>query len=149
MPIDSLFVLFGFITYRVISRAFEIIRAFYIDIIDSKKKNVFINSNQRIVLATKSYFEIILNFTTLNFLGTIIYKKFKYNYFVYFFELGSTSPRTSYLNLPSLSNIFYKSFGITTFTDASINSIFGALQIITTLVLVLFALAGYLNNKGG
>lgn len=139
----------GFFFMRVISRSFEIGYAFFQDITDTRKKNPFLKSNKRIILATISYLEIIFNFASLNLLGLFIYKKFHYKYCLFFVEKGPISPTTLGLTLPDIMTIFYKNFGITTFTNASVNSIFGAIQIITTLILVLFALAGYLNNKGG
>ncbi|WP_330111832.1 hypothetical protein VSU16_03555 [Cetobacterium somerae] len=143
------FLFCGFFFMRVISRSFEIGYAFFRDITDTSKKNPFLKSNKRIILATKSYLEIIFNFASLNLLALFIYKKFHYKYYLFFVEKGPISPTTLGLTLQDIMTIFYKSFGITTFTNASINSIFGAIQIITTLILVLFALAGYLNNKGG
>lgn len=152
----------GFFLMRSLSRSIEIGVAFFKDITDSKRKNPFLNSNERIKLACKSYLEIIFNFATLNFLGTIVYKKIGYSYLKNCFEIleNNNSLLTlnfndninfliNYINInDNPSEIFLKSFGITTFTNATVTSLSGVIQIITTLILVLFALAGYLNNKG-
>ncbi|MGL4867916.1 MAG: hypothetical protein ACRC4S_04555, partial [Cetobacterium sp.] len=45
-------------------------------------------------------------------------------------------------------DILLKSIGTTTITDVTLNSFFSIIQVFTTLILVFFGLAGYLNNKG-
>ena len=151
-----------FFVCRTISRSIEIGVAFFKDITDSKMKNPFLNSNNRIKLASKSYIEIIFNFATLNFLGTIIYNEFKHTYLKYCFEILNNNIPQLIFNFNNKTILFsdhisisdnpidilLKSFGITTFTNASVTSLSGIIQIMTTLILVLFALAGYLNNKG-
>lgn len=162
--IDFIYFFTTFFTYRAISRSSEIGIAFFYDITDSKIKNPFLNSNKRIKLASKSYIEIIFNFATLNFLGTFLYQYLnsKFEFLKSIFEIiGDNTPQLIFdisdntIELTSNSiikdnpiDIFLKSFGITTFTNATVTSLSGIIQIITTLILVLFALAGYLNNKG-
>lgn len=144
------FIYFYFICFRVFSRSVELIGAFFLDIIDLKTKNLFLNSNDRILLATRSYIEIIFNFTTLNYLASVMYKN---NYILYenIFTLFKINPNII-LNDTNIQMdfivIFIKSFAISTLSDATVDSLFSVLQVLTSLVLVLFALAGYLNNKG-
>lgn len=141
---------FYFICFRVFSRSIELIGAFFLDIIDSKPKNIFLNSNDRIILATRSYIEIIFNFTALNYLASVMYKN---NYILYknIFTLFRINPdkvldSTNIQMNPII--IFINSFGTATLSNATVDSFFSILQVLTSLVLVLFALAGYLNNKG-
>lgn len=151
-----LYILFAFLVTRCYSRAFELIFAFYKDITDSKRKNPLLKSNRRISLATKSYVEVIFNFATVNFFAAFLcYKDINLNlgnlFSIYYnspydnaFDFLGTN---SSINLNPFS-ILLRSFGNNTFTDVRLDSFFSVLQILTTLVLVLFALAGYLNNKG-
>ncbi|WP_291943395.1 hypothetical protein, partial [Cetobacterium sp.] len=82
IKLNNIFLYFctTFFAYRCLSRSFEIGSAFFKDITDSKMKNPFLNSNKRIILASKSYIEIIFNFATLNLLGAIISDKFNSTY---------------------------------------------------------------------
>lgn len=47
----------------------------------------------------------------------------------------------------SLITSFIDSFGMSTSTAASLTSLMSILQIITTLTIILFAFAGYLNSE--
>lgn len=139
----------GFMLSRAFSRSIEIIIAFFFDIIDSKKKNKYLKSNRRIILSTRSYFEVILNFATLNFLGFWINKinNFSTSFLRYVITIFPLSKDKTPEDITPFFTLI-KSFGTSTATSATVDSIFSVLQVITSLTIVLFALAGYLNNKG-
>lgn len=121
-PTDTLFRYFLFL--RVISRSFEIMIAFYDDVIDDTKKKSSLKPNDRMKLAVRSYFEIII-------LNTLTYALLKGKY---------------------ASESVFTSIGVSTFTSVKFcdflqyNS-FIAHQLFTSLCLVSFALARYIGEK--
>ena len=134
--------------FRIRSRSIEIILAFFNDVITSKNTSK-LSKFERIKLAAFSYFENILNFA--------IFYLFSYNYFYYYGIFSNTSPylsslfeelKTIYPPDQSLNIIFFisKSFYISTGTNVGGLNLFFALQILTSLTLVIFAVAGYLGN---
>lgn len=145
----NLYIFICFLCFiRIVSRSVEIILAFFNDIITSKNMSN-LSKFERIKLAVFSYFENILNFT--------IFYLFSYNYFYYYGIFSNTSPylRSLFEELktipPSnqpLNIIFFisKSFYISTGTNVGGINLFFALQILTSLTLVIFAVAGYLGD---
>lgn len=117
--LKNIFTLFFFC--RCVSRSFEIIFAFFKDIVDDDVKNPLLKPKIRIILAINSLLETIINFSIFYFLD----------------NLPSTSLKDSFLY----------SFGMSTSTAATLNSLMSILQIITTLTIIIFAFAGYLNYK--
>ncbi|MGL5934316.1 MAG: hypothetical protein ACRCZI_01685 [Cetobacterium sp.] len=142
--VEILKFLLAFFSFRTLSRSFEIGYAFFYDIIDSKKKNPYLKSNRRIILASKSYIEIIFNFANINLLAAFLYKENKSEFLKKVFSIFETEKEM----ITSWWEILLKSIGTTTLTDVTLNSFFSMVQVFVTLILVLFGLAGYLNNKG-
>lgn len=127
VPTDTLFRYFLFL--RVISRSFEIMIAFYDDVIDDTKKSSSLKPNDRMKLAVRSYFEVII-------LNTLTYAMLKNK---------------------NVSESVFTSIGVSTFTsvefcnririDILLYNSFIALQLFTSLCLVSFALARYIGEK--
>ncbi|MGL5056536.1 MAG: hypothetical protein ACRC6A_04085 [Fusobacteriaceae bacterium] len=126
-------VLFFFI--RTYSRSYEIIIAFFNDVTKNNPKNPLLTPPARVKLAIISLFETIFNFAVLDYL---------------FSKLGANK-KYFYSNLISendqLPNSLISSFGMSTSTAATLKSFTSILQIITTLVIIIFALAVYLNSE--
>lgn len=136
-----LIVLFGgFVFCRTISRSFEITFAFYDDI-HQTKKNSALTSGERISLAVRSYFEIIINFTVVYF----IFEKFE--------KLVNGTFLTQQPIGSGIFDFIFYSFGISSFTDVSFegNSLywnsFVLLQLLSSMCLVYFALAKYIGDN--
>lgn len=124
---DSYFIKY-IIIFRVVSRSFEIMFAFYNDVIDKNEKASNLDPTDRLRLATRSYFETIINYTLVYFI----------------------------INNKKMIDNFFKSIGISTFTKVDFNGdeklfiytkIFILLQLFTSICLVYFALAKYIGDK--
>jgi hypothetical protein len=146
--------LIGFIGYRCISRSLELIISFYEDAISVNKKSD-LTSSDRVLLAIKSYVEVILNYAIFYHLISIFNKfSFKkeeiYNIFdIAHKNLSLTDSTLIPVQLDILSSLF-KSIGISTFSGIGTShlGIFSSIHIFTSFVLVVFAIAVYLANIG-
>lgn len=133
-------ILFSIVLIRSIMRSFEIINAFYKDIKEDKKKSS-LEPGDRIGLAVKSYFEIIVNFTCVYYL------------------LASFCGNFQFSNIDALKlsdgifSFMLYSLGIATFTNVKFNdesiivNAFVVLQLISCMCLTYFALAKYIGTK--
>jgi len=129
-----------FLFFRIVSRSLEVIFAFVADVTteNGKVKTSNLNRYDRLTLAINSYIEIVLSYAI---------------FYYFLFEKTSKSK-----GLHFIDNLF-KSIGTMTFTDvkflgeSSKSSVFLfhnlalSLQIITSLVLVVFAIASYLSSE--
>jgi len=129
------YILISFVVYRTISRSVEIIIAFGKDAITRQNRSN-LQKFDRIELAIKSYFEVLINFTTI--------------YFLLFFDSSE-----------KIIDAFFFSLGINTLTDVPfrdflsdcllqnnilINKFLIALHVLTILTLVVLALAMYISD---
>lgn len=133
-----------FLILRIISRSLEICFAFYIDVTSQEVKNTDLKKTDRLTLAVISYSELILSYATIYML------------------LNNINAR--YMNM---KGVFYQLFdnillsiGNITLSDSSLSYIYKdgilieldnikylmALQIISGLVLTVFAVASYLGK---
>lgn len=116
-----------FVLVRCISRSIEIVVAFYKDVVYKQRKSSSLKSGERITLAVKSYIDVIIMYGC-------VYDLFK---------------------IFNCNNIFYaliRSFGISTFTEVEYNGVILAsliisLQVLTSMVLVIFSLARYIGEE--
>ncbi|MGL5051539.1 MAG: hypothetical protein ACRC6E_13065 [Fusobacteriaceae bacterium] len=136
-----------FWAYRTVSRSFEIIIAFYNDVTkDIGVNNSRLKKSERIKLATTSYFEVILNFGILYCLiyntavGTPLFNFFKW-ICPDIKELICTTEFTRNIATFIMSSVF-------TSTGTKIVGInpFFILQLLTSLCLIVFAIAGYMGD---
>lgn len=141
-----------FLAIRAISRSLEIGYAFYKDIFQGDKKSNLV-SDDRIKLAVKSYFEIIVNFATV----------------YYFLDLFNTIINYSvFMNRDVLFEALFFSVGVSTFVGVEFDfgnicckycgtltsncyflekNILIAIQLFSSMCLVYFALAKYIGDQ--
>ncbi len=121
-----------FILFRVVSRSFEIIFAFTNDIISSEEKKSNLVRSERIKLALKSYFEIIILYAWV------------------YLILGNGIN----ISCSDIIDSFFSSFGMASLVSVDLSLIkkielepfFKVLEIITSMSLIYFALAGYIGE---
>ncbi|MGL6167733.1 MAG: hypothetical protein ACRC0Y_05520 [Fusobacteriaceae bacterium] len=136
-----------FWAYRTISRSFEIMFAFYKDVTKNPEKNESkLLKFERIKLAVISYFEIILNSGILYYL--IYNAKVDIPLFNFF---NSICPDIQNLICgsgfnPKIIPFVMSSVFILTGTKVVGINLFFILQLITSLCLVVFAIAGYMGD---
>ncbi|MGL4998075.1 MAG: hypothetical protein ACRC5T_03830 [Cetobacterium sp.] len=139
-----------FWAYRTISRSFEIMFAFYKDVTkDPEKNDSKLLKFERIKLAVISYFEIILNFGILYYL---IYNAKPniplFNFFNWICPDIQSLICGSGFN-PKIIPFVMSSLFISTGTKVVGINPFFILQLVTSLCLVIFAIAGYMGDVKG
>ncbi|MGL6130995.1 MAG: hypothetical protein ACRCZ9_05215 [Fusobacteriaceae bacterium] len=152
IPRDSFGMKFALIfwAYRTISRSFEIMIAFYKDVTkDPEKNDSKLLKFERIKLAVISYFEIILNSGILYYL--IYNAKVDIPLFNFF---NSICPDIQNLICgsgfnPKIIPFVMSSVFISTGTKVVGINPFFILQLLTSLCLVVFAIAGYMGDVKG
>ncbi len=135
----------GFVIFRIISRSIEIIIAFGTDVTSdsSKSKSSSLSKNERIKLAIKSYFDIIVMYFPVYFLFQSCVKKcccFSY-YCCCLESQGFCESVLKSFGVSTLSNAGFKDY---VFVDTFI-----ILQVLTTITLVSLSIAIYvsMNDK--
>lgn len=129
------------IVSRTIARSVEIMIAFFIDTIDSNKKQTNIQPHERVILATFSLIEITLLFAAVYLFIDISS----------LFQMIPNVDESLYRNFDNIYFFFY-SFGITTYKSVAFKDLGNThrlailLQVITSMVLILFTLARYIGE---
>ncbi|MBI4855859.1 MAG: hypothetical protein HY818_03845 [Acetobacterium woodii] len=164
--------LFSFFSVRAISRSFEILLAFYKDIHDDDKSSNLAPSD-RIKLAVRSFFEIIINFILVYYFLDLIHissQEIKLPisiinnvYPTYFDFCVTTIINTTFISFKYFLNSTLTSLGTSTFVDVNFVPVnneldpyaniwknsFLILQLFSSMCLTYFALARYIGDQSG
>lgn len=119
-----------FILLRALSRSYEILIAFSNDIINEKKKSSTLSSSDRLKLAINSFVEIIVNYSIA-------------------YYLMSYTPGISIDTLIffSISSSLSKGIGISTLTNVGDLTLVSTMQLLSSMSLIYFGLAGYIGSN--
>jgi hypothetical protein len=133
-------ILLIFVFIRSFSRSFEIIYAFIEDVAtkEGDKKTTTLDRYDRLSLAITSYIEIFISYSIFYYLWAII---FKGNKKIMFLDKLIKS-----IGIMSFTDVdFYNKMSVSHIHVFLYNTAL-ALQIITSMVLIIFAIASYLSN---
>lgn len=119
-----------FSVIRALSRSYEILIAFTNDIIDKNSKTSALTSSDRLKLAINSFFEIIINYSIVYHLMNFI-----------------TEINISTLQYENIFVSLMKSIGISTLTNVGDLTLIGTMQLLSSMSLIYFGLAGYIGSN--